>query len=97
MSYIAFTVAGIMVVLYLIFAQRLFQKARKFDPAYFEKLGSPHIFMNNRPKHSFLLLKAIFTRNYKHSDSREVVQAGNTVSFLFWLTLLSYGWVLYAI
>ena len=94
---ISFTIAAILVVLYLIFAQRFFETAKKFDLQYFEKLGSPHIIMNNRPKHGIILTKEIFTRNYKKSNSPEVVKAGNTVYILFWLILLSYAWVIYVI
>ena len=97
MTQYAILMAVVMVFLYLGFTQRLFTKAKNHDPVYFEGLGSPHIIMNNTPKHSWLLLKAIFSRNYKYSKSKEVVRAGNAVTLLFWLTLLSYGWVIYAI
>ena len=96
-SQFAFATAGVLIVLYLVFVQRLFHAAKKFDPPYFEELGSPHIIMNNKPKHSIILLKALFSRSYKKSVSPEVVRAGNTVYVLFWLTLCSYGWLIYVI
>lgn len=84
-----------LVVAYLTSLQAMFNVASKSDPSLFEELGSPHIIKNNKPSHTFKILRVLLTLRYLHSNSTSVKLWGNISLMFFTLTLLSYGLLAY--
>ena len=85
-----FVVIFSLIVAYLISLQAMFSAAKKSDPEFFEEMGSPHIILNNRPKHTVLILKALLSLKHIHSNSFKVKLWGSVSLFLFAVISISF-------
>ena len=86
-----------LIIAYLMSLQAMFSAAKRSDQPFFEELDSPHIFLNNKPNHTRLILKALFTLKHMGSTSSQVKLWGNISLLLFVITIMSFATYFYVI
>ena len=87
---------ALLIISYLASLQAMFSAAKKNDPLFFEEIGSPHIILNNKLKHTTKILKALLTFRYRESRDKKVRFWGDVAYFMFVAIVIGFGCFFYA-
>lgn len=76
-------ITAVSIVATLVSATRMLGKLKRGDPGEFERLGSPHIVMNNTPRTNLRIFSFLKDREYEALGDQTIVKAASTTRKMY--------------